>query len=183
MDEVKEITIKNIEFDMTSNGNVLTKIYGNDNNVVSFYSGGHYLYTRKDGDNIKYMTTDKGFNNVIIPQQFGELYNSDDAIGKMLRRTYENFRLGLCQVKNGALNKLTKYETENWIDDNFAEFDFFIEKVFERVQKSETPFMKHLSQQIPLKKTSRCCDPEDKIIKLAEKEYDLYRKHNEMIKD
>jgi len=176
-DELKEIKIHRIEFDITRNGDICTRVWKDNDTAIFFHSDSHFLITRQEGDKITYRTNTKGFNSIVIPEVFADSYSSNEPMGKMMRRLHENFRVALNQSKNGTKTGLTEYETENYIDENFDEMELFVNKVFTKFKSTEDEFCKHVNKEFDIKRASRTLDPEAVVQKFGFKLYDNFKKN------
>lgn len=181
MAEIKNIKIGRIDFSITRNGDISTRIFPEEfttdiTKSVVFYGEGHYLVSRSIGDIVEY-TTRNGFNNVIVPDKYNEVFASGKGTGLILNTIYNNFRKSLDNAKNGDLSELSPQETISYISENFAETSFFVNKVFDLVQNSTDGFYKYLLQQMGLKKSTRNFDPELVIQNLGLDLYKNYKKN------
>lgn len=191
MSEIKELEIKRMEFDVTRNGDISTRIFVDDTTSYVFYDGYHFFQSCSAGFKIQYRTNEVKrdglvsniFYNVVIPEAYSELYNSDKAVGRMMRRMAINFRTALCQAKNGEKNELTEYEVDNYIEENLFERQKFVDKVFQLVEEAKDGFYAYLGKQLNIKKASRNCDPENTIQSLGLEMYKEFKKNFRMSRE
>lgn len=175
MSEIKEIIIKEIEHNITKNGDIMTTIHIEGQKPLLVFGFSEFLTTRQKNDKLKY-SINGGKIQVQVPKAFTDIYSADNAVGKLFRRVNNNFRVALDRAKNGEKIELSMDETVNYVKEQLTEKMLFADIITDFINESDSNFAKELVSESKLKKATRKFDPETIISYLSNDVYKEYKR-------
>jgi len=152
----KDGILENISFDIDRNKNLYAKIKLMDvEQIYTVYGGLHYAWTKFPQNKIKLNITRENFADIIVPQKFDDIFNSEEDFSKTMRKAFDNFRKALIVAKFGDVVEISPFEAKNRIEDSLKEYVFLRNATKEIIGSFVDTFSKEIVYQDGLKNSSK----------------------------